>query len=941
MNAFIEIDANVQEGTVRNFLPASSEGSHEKHTPAVRLQTAMRSLPKPGEDFLGFHLIRELGRGSFGRVYLATQPELAGRMVALKVSVDLAGESRSLAQLQHTNIVPVYSVHRDGYLHAVCMPFFGGTTLADLMNRYRDRPSVPATGRDLVNTLRDMVNDTRPDSIWDSVRTQPQAHNSAGQWADVRTDAVFTALSGMSYTEAIAWIIARVADGLAHAHDRGILHRDVKPANILMTDDGQPMLLDFGVAEDLKHRTDTTSGRVGGTIPYMAPEHLEEIRSDSRLVDHRSDLYSLGVILFELLTGKHPFRIPTGNLQTELPVLIDERRAWVPDVREFNPNVPEDLASIVKCCVASNPNERYQSAAALRDDLDRHLRNEWLLVAPELSVRARFRKWRKRNPRFGVQVLVASGVICGLGLSVGAIVGWKRLEAQRAEQAQREEQQAIELARHTAEKELAAFQEELRYGQYLLSGGLHGPTSAAEGMTRLRAAVDRYSVTNADWKQGPAFASLPEAQRKELSRSLSDACLFLARGHMQQGKDDRTRLTIAARFNALAETLRDGSTPRAVLSQRGELYHRLNEKADAEEYLRKAEHTPLTTAEDYRLAADEWLGKGKMADAIPLYRKAVRLDPQDFWAHFNLGVAYHRHGQLADARSYYSTALALRPDFVWTYFNRALTCLMLSAHEEAVSDLDRVIEMNPDYASAYLHRAQALAGLGNTKSARFDLDAVLAMKDPGGLHGRAYLQRAELNQKAGDREAAKADTEAGLRETPVDETGWLLRALARMGTDLPGALADIEKAVERSPDSVAARQNQAYVLDQLGRNQDCLEVMNRLIELAPKHLQFRAGKAVLLARLEQYESAFRMVDELLTSSSEPRMRYMAACVYSLASRKDPKHRAEAIRLLTTARGGFRANDLKTDPDIDPIRDDPEVQKLIEPGEKTETSPGSK
>jgi hypothetical protein len=111
--------------------------------------------------------------------------------------------------------------------------------------------------------------------------------------------------------------------------------------------------------------------------------------------------------------------------------------------------------------------------------------------------------------------------------------------------------------------------------------------------------------------------------------------------------------------------------------------------------------------------------------------------------------------------------------------------------------------------------------------------------------------------------------------------------------------------------------------------------------LAPKHLQFRAGKAVLLARLEQYESAFRMVDELLTSSSEPRMRYMAACVYSLASRKDPKHRAEAIRLLTTARGGFRANDLKTDPDIDPIRDDPEVQKLIEPGEKTETSPGSK
>ena len=117
------------------------------------MQHAIDQLPVVGQRFAGFELVAVLGRGTFGRVYLASQGDLADRFVALKISPDLTGESRTLARLQHTNIVPIYSVHRVDSFQAVCMPFFGATTLGHLLARYRGRATLPSTGRQLVDTL--------------------------------------------------------------------------------------------------------------------------------------------------------------------------------------------------------------------------------------------------------------------------------------------------------------------------------------------------------------------------------------------------------------------------------------------------------------------------------------------------------------------------------------------------------------------------------------------------------------------------------------------------------------------------------------------------------------------------------------------------------------------------------------------------------------------
>src|SRR5438552_10311035 len=119
-------------------------------------------------------------------------------------------------------------------------------------------------------------------------------------------------LERLPYEDSVLWMAARLADGLAHAHERCILHLDLKPANILLTDEGQPMLLDFNLSQNTKQPAGAAAASIGGTLPYMAPEHLEAFRGGTQAVDQRSDLYSFGVILYELLTRRPPFPAHRG-----------------------------------------------------------------------------------------------------------------------------------------------------------------------------------------------------------------------------------------------------------------------------------------------------------------------------------------------------------------------------------------------------------------------------------------------------------------------------------------------------------------------------------------------------------------------------------------------------------------------------------------------------
>ncbi len=260
--------ARVEVGIV-----GSAESVSAAETPGPREDASPPDpFPRAGATVAGFRLVEELGRGAFGCVFLAHQGELSGRPVAVKIARDIFGESQKLAQLQHANIVPIYSYHTVGPLQAVCMPFVGRTTLAAVVAAINGRKDLPQSGRELKSTLNRQGSETFPSTASAPADpSQPPAPMPAAAPAAGDTAAGWDKLDGLSFVEGVLWLAAQLADGLAHAHRRGILHRDLKPANVLLTDDGRAMLLDFNLAEDVKTRTATDRAAVGGTLPYMAP----------------------------------------------------------------------------------------------------------------------------------------------------------------------------------------------------------------------------------------------------------------------------------------------------------------------------------------------------------------------------------------------------------------------------------------------------------------------------------------------------------------------------------------------------------------------------------------------------------------------------------------------------------------------------------------------
>jgi serine/threonine protein kinase/Tfp pilus assembly protein PilF len=871
------------------------------------------TFPEVGGEFLGFRLIDELGRGAFGRVYLACQGDLADRLVALKVTADESGEPRTLAQLQHTNIVPIYSFHKAGRLQVVCMPYYGRTTLADVISGLRGEPSLPASGEHFVSTLNNRRSATQTDN-----RPRPTGPGNAPlaekeYVPPVATNEVLDRLVRLSYVEAVLWLVSRLAEGLAYAHDRGVIHRDLKPANVLLTDEGQPMLLDFNLADNWNA---PEAAQVGGTLQYMSPEQLDVFRGRAGPVGPGSDVYALGLILFELLAGRHPFPAPTGPLSDALATAAERRRAGPPRLRPLNPAVSPAVEAIVLGCLAADPSDRYRSARALQEDIERHLAHLPLRHVAEPSVRERVSKWARRHPR-----LTSSGVVAGVAAAV--IIG---LAAALWGLSERN-------ARHEAVVQLTGFRSEKKGLEATLGVGTTDPTVLDEAVAASRRALARYGVPDdPGWDTRAVVAKLPEDDRQSLRRDVGELLFLTARATAIRA--DRDSLTEAARLNELAaRCFPADDVPGALRAQGADIRGLLTGGAPA---LVPQDAEPRTAREAY-LAAADLVAKRQFKAALPLARRAVDGEPGSFGAWFTLAHCYSGLGQDAKAEAAYDACLALAPEFYWSYFNRGLARHRQRDYAGAVSDFDAALRLRPAATDACVNRALARQALQDYAGAVADLTRAL---DGGAPQTRVYFIRARLHSLMKDSAAAKADLAAGLKLTPTDEQSWVARGLARADADPAAALADFEKALELNPASRAALQNKAHALaEKLGRTADAIRVLDRVVELYPDYLPGRGGRGVLHARLGDRAKALADAEECLRRDREPRTVYQVAGIYALTSRAEAADRAEALRLLASALGkGYGADLVDRDSDLDPIRGDHEFKRLVAAARALKTPP---
>jgi serine/threonine protein kinase/Flp pilus assembly protein TadD len=349
--------------------------------------------PEPGEQFVGFRLERELGRGRFSHVFLATEPEVGHRRVVVKVAQGGMDEALTLGRLAHPNIVPIFSVrkHESTKLGVVCMPYLGEATLGDLLARVLAAGAPP---RDATTIL------------------EAAAKGHAAE-PPTATDAASVAyLSRASYLDGIRRLTAQLLDALAFIHAEGVCHRDLKPSNVLLTRAGVPMLLDFNLSGDERH----ARIGLGGTPTYMAPEQLQRLLTrDGTGLDGRADLFSLGVMLYELLTGRQPFTPPPRDLnklpQIRQHLLAQYSRGAAP-VRARNPAVDDALARLVDRCLAPAPADRPASAQAARA----------ILEAPP-RMRTPFMRRRGLMLALALPMLLQGSAVCHVATPVTRIAG--------------------------------------------------------------------------------------------------------------------------------------------------------------------------------------------------------------------------------------------------------------------------------------------------------------------------------------------------------------------------------------------------------------------------------------------------------------------------------------------------------------------------------------
>lgn len=811
----------------------------------------------------GYQIIGELGRGGMGVVYKARQLGL-NRLVALKMV--LAGahageeqlarfnlEAEAVAHFQHPNVVQIYDIGQHQGLPYFSLEYVDGGSLSD------------------------------------KIDNKPQAPLEAAQ------------------------MITILAQAMAYAHQNGIIHRDLKPVNVLMTKEGQPKIADFGLAKRLEgDSTHTRSGSIMGTPSYMAPE---QARGDTKLAGPSVDIYALGAILYEMLTGHPPF-VGATVLDT-----IEQVRTQEPvPPSQLQPNLPQDIETICLKCLQKETHKRYETMELLAEDLTRFLHGEPIKARP-IGNLERLWRWTKRNPRIAaltgtILVLLIAGIV---GSTTAAFtINRSRAAAVKArDEAARNAQLAEEAKREAdANARLAEGQANLAMGvlQDLISK-VQDKLEDVPGNQELRKEILDIAVKGMD-----SARKLNDAHpQAEVSRAA--AYERMGRIYKQIGKSEEAMAQFKMVYEIVEQRLR----------QKPDNVHRKHNVAFV---LRLLAEMSMDLKRDMAATLNYYQQALKLQEEIVKqpYDDEGKIEPAVAQAqlaetHVRIGATYYRLGEPAQALPHFRDALAIRETLV----------APLSAKPTREEQI-RYYNAQQDLARTWIAIGDTNFRLRDRKAAEDYYGKAVALRQqlfkeqPKALFfkqqlGQVLGMRGEFRLRTGQLDQARND---------LDQAVNLSEEVSKVDLNQVDYQRDLALALYRRAEVALQQKDLSQAATDFQR---CRQIREELAKKDPKNLRRRMELMMVLAHCGEHARAAALAEKVLkeTAKDDNELLLDVARTYAQCAAADDADAALRQQYLTRAEEALQAAvkhgfkdvvELETQPDLAPLRGEAAFKKVL-------------